>query len=64
MKHTGRFCQIEATEEERIDKYMEDAIKVNLKFLRDSQKALITILPKQQCNEVSKAMINYLVEQL
>jgi len=64
MKSTGRFCSIEATKQEQIDQDMEDAIKVNLNFLKDSQKALANILPERNLNEVSKAMINYLVENL
>jgi hypothetical protein len=43
---------------------MEDEIEMQLDLLRRYENNLQTLLPKQEANEVRKAMINFLVEQL
>ena len=54
----------DATEEQRLDDDMQDEIKEMEKFLKRYNTNLKTLLDKKRANQVRKAMINYLVEQL
>lgn len=59
MKFTGRR-DIPTT----LDEQMEDEIENQLSLLRRYEHNLKTLLPKKEANQVRKAMINFIVEQI
>lgn len=63
MKYTGKTT-IEATEDERLDKEMEDEIFEQKKNLSKYCDNINSLLGRQRANEVRKSMINFLVEIL
>ena len=63
MKSTGRI-QYDASEEENLDKQMEDEVIEVKKLLDRYIKNIDSLLDYKRAKEVKKSMINYLVEQL
>ena len=64
MKTTGRYCALDASEEENLDNEMEQEIHDQRKTLHGYAQNMNSLLGKRRANELRKAMINILIEQL
>ncbi|MCP4106525.1 MAG: hypothetical protein GY749_13490 [Desulfobacteraceae bacterium] len=61
MKTTGRYCAVSNTDK---DAEMQNEIYEQLRYLKRYTNNIDSLFDKNRSNEVKKAIINFLVEQL